>query len=230
MRQRFSILSRTPYRVRILALAGLIILTGCAQPASVGIPTPNAAVVAARQTSIAQSVARAAAAQTAAAPSPTPAPTIEPPTPLPPLSTDTPAPLPPLPAETPLPPAALPDAGSQSTQSGSSRVVCGQQIIHIVQPGQNLFRIALRYNTTINAIARLNGITNTRLIRTGQRLRVVTCARSNSAPYYGAHYVVRPGDTLFRIAMRYGVSVSRLMAANDLRSTLIVPGQNLIIP
>jgi LysM repeat protein len=100
-----------------------------------------------------------------------------------------------------------------------------------VQPGQNLFRIALRYNTTINAIARLNGITNTRLIRVGQRLRVVTCARgSGSAPYYGAHYIVRAGDTLFRIAVRYGVSVSRLKAANGLRSNLIVPGQNLAIP
>ena len=230
MRQRFSLSSWTPYRAPILAFAGLIILTGCAQPASVGIPTPNAAVVAARQTTIAQSAANAAATQTAAEPTPMPVPTVEPPTPLPPLPTDTPAPLPPLPAETPLPPADLPDAGSQSAQSGSSRVVCGQQIIHIVQPGQNLFRIALRYNTTINAIARLNGITNTRLIRAGQRLRVVTCARGNSAPHYGAHYVVRPGDTLFRIAMRYGVSVSRLMAANGLRSTLIVPGQNLIIP
>jgi len=220
MRQRFFPFFRTPF----LALVGLAILTGCAQPASVGIPTPNAALVAARQTITAQSIANAAATQTAAAPPPTPVPTIEPPTPVPPLPTETPPPPPPTPAEQP--------AGSrQPGSSGSSGVACGRQIIHVVQPGQNLFRIALRYRTTINAIARLNGITNTRLVRVGQRLRVVTCARgSSSAPYYGAHYVVKPGDTLFRIAVRYGVNVSGLMAANGLRSTLIVPGQNLVIP
>ncbi len=220
MRQRFSFSSRTP----ILALAGLIILTGCApQPASVGIPTPNAVVIFAQQTAIAQSAAIAAATQMAAQPTPSPVPTAEPPTPLPPLPTETPPP-PPTPVD-------LPGDSVQSSQPRGSQVACGQQIIHVVQPGQNLFRIALRYNTTINAIARLNGITNTRLIRVGQRLRVVTCARAGgSAPRHGAHYIVRPGDTLFRIAARYGISVHRLMAANGLCSTLIVPGQNLIIP
>lgn len=220
MRQRFSNLSRLLFRLPVPALAGLFILTACAQPASVGIPTPNAVVVAARQTVIAQSIASLSATETAAAPTPLPVPTIEPPTPVP------PPPPPPLPTETPVPPApAVP------SDTGSSSVVCGQQIIHVVQPGQNLFRIALRYHTTINAIARLNGITNTRLIRAGQRLRIVTCARGSSrAPSYGAHYVVKPGDTLYRIAVRYGVSVRRLMAVNGLRSTLIVPGQNLVIP
>ncbi len=231
MRQQFFLSFRTPFP----ALVGLAILTGCAQPASVGIPTPNAALVAARQTITAQSIANAAATQTAAAPAPTPVPTIEPPTPVPTIEPLTP--VPPLPTETPLPlppppaPADQPSDHRQPGSSGSSGVACGRQIIHVVQPGQNLFRIALRYRTTINAIARLNGITNTRLVRVGQRLRVVTCARgSSSAPYYGAHYVVKPGDTLFRIAVRYGVNVSGLMAANGLRSTLIVPGQNLVIP
>ncbi|MCS7061399.1 MAG: LysM peptidoglycan-binding domain-containing protein [Anaerolineae bacterium] len=220
MRQQFF----RPFRAAVWALAGSIIVTGCAQPASVGIPTPNADLIAARQTTVAQSLAEAAAAQTAAAPTPTFQP--EPPTPTPivvEIPIDTPAPLPALPTETPLPP----DARSPASPS----VSCGQQIIHVVQPGQNLFRIALRYHTTINAIARLNGITNTRLVRVGQRLRIITCARGNSkTPSSGGHYVVRPGDTLYRIAVRYGVSVRRLMAANGLRSTLIVPGQNLVIP
>lgn len=230
MRQRFSISSRSSFRMPFAALASLLILTGCAQPASVGIPTPNAALVAARQTAIAQSVASVSATQTAAAPPPTPVPTVEPPTPLPPPPPP-PEPLPaPPPTETPAPPPPQP-RGGQAGQPGGSRADCGQQIIHVVQPGQNLFRIALRYHTTINAIARLNGITNPRLIRVGQRLRIITCVRgSDSAPRYGAHYVVKPGDTLYRIAVRYGVSVRRLMAVNGLRSTLIVPGQNLVIP
>jgi LysM repeat protein len=44
-----------------------------------------------------------------------------------------------------------------------------------VRPGENLFRIALRYNTTITSIARRNGISDPRSIRSGQRLSIVTC-------------------------------------------------------
>ncbi len=42
--------------------------------------------------------------------------------------------------------------------------------VHIVQPGDNLYRLALRYNTTIWAIAQANNIPNVNLIYVGQRL------------------------------------------------------------
>ena len=43
---------------------------------------------------------------------------------------------------------------------------------HLVRPGETLGRIARRYGTTVVALARLNGITNTALIRVGRRLRL----------------------------------------------------------
>jgi membrane-bound lytic murein transglycosylase D len=43
-------------------------------------------------------------------------------------------------------------------------------------------------------------------------------------------YRVRPGDTLSTIAHRHGISVSRIKSANRMRSNLIRPGMNLIIP
>ncbi|HOU15202.1 MAG TPA: LysM peptidoglycan-binding domain-containing protein [Anaerolineae bacterium] len=43
-------------------------------------------------------------------------------------------------------------------------------------------------------------------------------------------YVVRSGDTLYRISQNTGVSVERLKQRNNLNSDLIVPGQQLIIP
>ncbi|HLO17612.1 MAG TPA: LysM peptidoglycan-binding domain-containing protein [Anaerolineales bacterium] len=42
--------------------------------------------------------------------------------------------------------------------------------IYIVRPGDTLYRIALRYGTTYTEIARVNGISNPRLIHPGQRL------------------------------------------------------------
>ncbi len=85
-------------------------------------------------------------------------------------------------------PTARPAARAAPRPSGFA---CGRRIVHIVQPGQNLFRIALRYRTTINAIARLNGITNTRLVRAGQRLVIVTCRRGGAEPDVAAAAIRR---------------------------------------
>jgi hypothetical protein len=46
----------------------------------------------------------------------------------------------------------------------------------------------------------------------------------------GERYRVRSGDTLWGIARRHGTSVTRIKAANDLRSERVRPGQTLLIP
>ncbi|MEA3460002.1 MAG: LysM peptidoglycan-binding domain-containing protein, partial [Chloroflexota bacterium] len=46
-----------------------------------------------------------------------------------------------------------------------------QYTIHVVQPGENLYRISLRYGTTVEAIMAANGLTNY-TIYVGQRLRI----------------------------------------------------------
>ncbi len=46
--------------------------------------------------------------------------------------------------------------------------------VHIVQRGENLFRIALRYGTTAQAIARANNLPSTSLVYAGQRLIIPT--------------------------------------------------------
>ena len=52
----------------------------------------------------------------------------------------------------------------QSAQQG--------EVIHVVQPGENLFRISLRYGVPIGTIAQANNIANPSLIYSGQRLDV----------------------------------------------------------
>ena len=223
MRQRLNLIG--------MLIGCLLALAACAQPASVGIPTPNRTAPAIPVT----------AGAVGATNSPVPPPPTDTPAPQPPAPTATsPAPLPtPLPPpETPTVPATPAPSGSGAGAGGNTggTVTCNQQVIHIVRPGENLFRIALRYKTTIYAIARLNGITNVRVIRTGQRLRIRTCTgRQGADPpddsgNNGSTYVVRPGDRLFRIALRFGVTVGQLMAANAIYSSIIVPGQVLVIP
>ncbi len=53
---------------------------------------------------------------------------------------------------------------------------------------------------------------------------------STRTPAGGRTYVIQRGDTLFRIHLRFGVTVDALMAANNLTSYIIQPGWVLLIP
>ncbi len=109
------------------------------------------------------------------------------------------------------------------------------QVVHVVQQGENLFRLALRYGTTVQAIMAANGLTDDRTIYVGQRL-VIPGDASHSmvepvAATTGGTYVVQAGDTLIGIALRYGISTWELMHANGLYGAhMLCPGQGLVIP
>lgn len=108
---------------------------------------------------------------------------------------------------------------------------------HVVQAGQNLFRIALMYGTTVEAIAAANNITNPSLIAAGQTL-TIPAATAPSQPTQppaqqpGAKtYVVQPGDNLFRIALRYNLDQYFLARYNGIQNpSLIYVGQVIRIP
>src|ERR1043165_2304932 len=84
---------------------------------------------------------------------------------------------------------------------------------HVVQRGENLYRISLKYGVTIAAIAQRNGITNYNLIFTGQTLIIpaggttpVPTPKPGQTPLpppsTGTYTVVR-GDTLGAIARKF---------------------------
>jgi LysM repeat protein len=65
-------------------------------------------------------------------------------------------------------PPALPTP--QPTQVSAPTPSPSRPTTHVVQPGENLFRISLKYNITWDVLARANGITNPNLIFPGQVL------------------------------------------------------------
>jgi lipoprotein-anchoring transpeptidase ErfK/SrfK len=119
--------------------------------------------------------------------------------------------------------------------------VLADQGTHIVRRGETLFRIALKYGVTVDALRAANGIVGTR-IYAGQVLIIpdrgapVAAAPAASAPSSnvgspgGGVHVVQRGENLFRIGLRYGVSWQAIMQANGLGSTNIYVGQRLTIP
>jgi LysM repeat protein len=104
-------------------------------------------------------------------------------------------------------------------------------VVHVVQRGENLFRIALSYNTTVEAIAAANDIRNPRLIYVGQKLTIPQGEGTTPPPGGGRTHVVRPGENLYRIALRYGTTAQAIAAANNLPNIhFIYVGQVLRIP
>jgi LysM repeat protein len=117
------------------------------------------------------------------------------------------------------------------TTPATSSATPGAPTVHVVQRGENLFRIALRYGTTVEAIAAANGIRNTQLIYVGQKLTIPQGGGTLPQPGGGRTHVVQPGENLFRIALRYGTTTQAIAAANNLPNIhLIYAGQVLRIP
>lgn len=90
-------------------------------------------------------------------------------------------------------------------------------IEYIVKPGDTLWNIAQLYNTTVNDIARYNGIIEPDKIMPGQSLRILVS--EEAVPEW---YVVREGDTLGAIANRFHTTVDNLVALNGIRNPDII--------
>lgn len=139
-----------------------------------------------------------------------------------------------------------------ATPSGVTTPVppTGSGNTYVIQSGDTLSSVARQFNTTVAAIAQLNGIVNADRIFSGQALVVpastspVTVVPPTAIPSTPVPiatvapivanpdvYVVQPGDNLFRISLRFGISVSDLIRANGIvNANQIFTGQQLIIP
>ncbi|MDX2162594.1 MAG: LysM peptidoglycan-binding domain-containing protein [bacterium] len=95
--------------------------------------------------------------------------------------------------------------------------------IHVVQRGETLFRIGMRYGLTVDEMVTLNGLPNPDSIQVGQRLLVPAQPGSASQTH-----IIQPGETLRTIAALYGLTIDDLARWNQITNIdAIFAGQTL---
>jgi LysM repeat protein len=116
-------------------------------------------------------------------------------------------------------------AASASGEASPAAQPAAAGRIHIVRPGETLMGIARLYGVDVYELARVNHIYNLNRIYVGQRLVI-----PDGAPPPPLYYTVRPGDTLTKIAARFGTTVWALVQLNHISNpNRIYVGQVLLI-
>ncbi|MFY0418648.1 MULTISPECIES: peptidoglycan endopeptidase LytE [Bacillus] len=118
---------------------------------------------------------------------------------------------------------------STSSKSSSSS---SSSSTYKVKSGDSLWKISKKYGMTINELEKLNGLKSD-LLRVGQvlKLKGSTSSSSSSSSKVSSSststYKVKSGDSLSKIASKYGTTVSKLKSLNGLKSDVIYVNQVL---
>lgn len=130
------------------------------------------------------------------------------------------------------------------TQTGGEVV---GDCVYVVQPGDNLYRISINHNTTLDALRAANPNIIGDIIQPGDRINLPDC---EAGPGTGGSvappatddggitgtgtqtvHIVQTGETLSVIARQYGVTITDIVQANNLANpNQLSVGQELIIP
>ncbi len=120
-------------------------------------------------------------------------------------------------------------------------------IVHRVRRGETLSTIAKRYRSSVRAIVAFNGLRSARFIRAGWKLKIplrgtkvsrrpaptpkkISLTTPSSTGSEFVQYTVRRGDSLWKIARRFGTTTKAIRRFNQLSSPQLRIGQILYIP
>ena len=100
-------------------------------------------------------------------------------------------------------------------------------MIYTIKQGDTIYKIAREYGTTIDEIVRANGLTRPDSLVIGQNLFIPTNSNNTSSTY-----TVVSGDTMYKIATQFDITLDELVRANPQISNpnIIQIGQVINIP
>jgi LysM repeat protein len=131
----------------------------------------------------------------------------------------------------------IPTAGQGSYKSSSrepvraaNKIIASDNGKYRVKHGDTLWDIAVAHGVSVSELRRANGLSSNK-IYTGRILIIPNKGQSSSGDQVKFQkYVVKRGDTLWKIATRNGTTISALKEANSLSSNVIYSGMALMVP
>lgn len=122
-------------------------------------------------------------------------------------------------------------ARRQNSLAGSDRT----RIDHLVRAGDTFWDISREYDVSVRALARWNNMAPKDMLRPGQTLAVwvnqdnTSVIRNNREVVRKVGYVVRQGDSLYRIANKFNVQIADIERWNSIDQKYLQPGQHLTL-
>jgi peptidoglycan endopeptidase LytE len=96
--------------------------------------------------------------------------------------------------------------------------------LYTVKSGDSLYKIARKHGTTVRKIKARNSLQKSKIL-VGQKLKIL-----KKAVLKKKLYIVKRGDSLYRIARKFGLTVNSIVSANSLRNKTIYPSQKIYLP
>ena len=102
--------------------------------------------------------------------------------------------------------------------------------VYTVVRGDTLSEIALKYDTTVSNLVKLNNISNPNLIYPGQKIIIYN--NVNLPNECGkTFYTIKRGDTLTKIAKKFDTTISAIVSLNNIKNpNLIYAGETIRVP
>lgn len=134
----------------------------------------------------------------------------------------------------------LKNSKTVATKSGTQKkyVMRANDTIYMVRKNDTINGIAYRYKVTPKELATANNLSPNSPIKINQRLVIpthldITVAGNSKSPEVKPGetvYIVRPGDTINKIAQKYKVSPASIRLANMIKDGSLMAGSELVIP
>lgn len=96
---------------------------------------------------------------------------------------------------------------------------------YMVQRGDTLYSLALKYNTTVDKLRKLNNL-NTNTLTIGQ---ILVLPIETDIDEYDI-YVVKKGDSLWSISRKFNIDINDLIELNNLKDLTLQVNQSILVP
>ncbi|MDD3840493.1 MAG: LysM peptidoglycan-binding domain-containing protein [Clostridia bacterium] len=102
---------------------------------------------------------------------------------------------------------------------------------YVIKQGDTFYKLAQQFNVTVQALIAANPGVNPNALQIGQKICIPPAAPSPACPPGSTEYVIKQGDTFYKLAQQFNVTVQALIAANPgVNPNALQIGQKICIP